>query len=228
MPDTLPAAVAGKLTVEKALLMFRLLAEDLSCMADTIDVLWCGLGCIQELKQRRDPVFKTRERVGGLASGDVSLPRDDGRNPYSAFVQRAFAAAQSTCRVKVICVRTAQLVVERSVIGCEHKDRVLFEAEALDRIDDLADVFVELTDHRGVGCAWILVWQIGLPTDVGRVGAMFANLCFGGIRGSLEREVRDSGRDVAEERLVFVGFNPVAGFPGDAFRGVLIADKAIV
>ena len=74
----------------------------------------------------------------------------------------------------------------------------------------------------------MLVWQVGFRTCVWRVGAMFADFRFGCIRGSLQGEVRDSGRDVAEERFVFVGFNPVAGFPGDAFGGVLIADKAIV
>ena len=89
-------------------------------------------------------------------------------------------------------------------------------------------MLVKLTDHSGVGCTWMLVWQVGFRTCVWRVGAMFADLRFGGIRGSLEGEMRDCGRDVAEERFVFVGFNPVAGFPGDAFGGVLIADKAIV
>lgn len=34
--------------------------------------------------------------------------------------------------------------------------------------------------------------------------------------------------NVAEERLIFVGFYPIAGFPGDAFRGIVVADKAIV
>ena len=33
-------------------------------MADTIDVLRCGLRCIEELQQRRNPVFKSGERVG--------------------------------------------------------------------------------------------------------------------------------------------------------------------
>ena len=74
----------------------------------------------------------------------------------------------------------------------------------------------------------MLVWQVGFRTCVWRVGAMFADLSFSGIRRSLQGEMRDCGRDVAEERFVFVGFNPVAGFPGDAFGGVLIADKAIV
>ena len=88
----------------------------------------------------------------------MTLPRHYGRYADATFVQRAFATAQPTCRVKVIGIGSPKLIVERAIIRCENKDSVLFEAEALDGVDDLADVFVELTDHRGVGCAWILVW----------------------------------------------------------------------
>lgn len=137
-----------------------------------------GLRAARERRHQRDAVGGGRFDSGDLAQrghhigkiadvvadggSQLIAPRRDEGHADAAFVQRAFrpsaVAAEGVGAVEP--QRVGVGVVGRAVVAREEDDRVVVDAEPFELLDQLADLMIEIGDHRGVGGARIAAGEI--------------------------------------------------------------------
>ena len=110
--------------------------------------------------------------------GNLARPAGDERHADAAVEGRPFPFAQRAGRAGVVAVEQP-----RAVVGGEHHQRVVVEAVAFQRRQDLPDRPVDLLDHVAVEAALRLAFE---------------------FVGDVQRHVRHVVGHVEKERLVVV------------------------
>ena len=161
--------------------------------------------------ESREPVGKIRRRVGLAPGFGFAGPADDGGDADAAFVNRAFPAAKVLGGVEEGCIDAADVEfgiaarVGRSVIGGEDDEGVVVESVFFEALQDGADVFIEIRNHRGITGARTWVGKVAVLAAVGAVFVVpFLGVFFGPFVGRMHRDVRLDEGKVEEERFVFV------------------------
>ena len=141
-------------------------------------------------------------------------------------MERAFEPAESAGGVEELRVHAAD-IVRGAVVAREDDERVVGHAGFLERGHEPADVLVEAGDHRGVGRERGAVRYVGTFGGGGE-GLVLGELAFVGLQvlgGQLERDVRQGGREVEEERALSVGGDECFGAGDEAFGREVLAGE---
>ena len=157
---------------------------------------------------KRSNVFRYRARL------DYTFPLDYKRFPNSAVVQVAFQTANGAGGIEE--VRTMPAFVMRSVVAGENDNRVLFQAQLFEQVENLPDGVVQTSYHGGKRCDRIANdGLVRVPSlDVFKLGELLApwrHVRFRNLHGS----VRNRNGHITEKRLVFIGANKLQRFVDD-------------
>ena len=154
-------------------------------------------------EKRRHPVGEVREIVRHGVGGDRSRPPENHRHSDTALVDPPFAAPQARVESLVesrlaLFQHVRRIEERRSVVAGERDERVVGQAEAVERVHHPADAGIHPLDH-GV-CRRDDPIEALVP--VGR------DL----LVGRLERRVRSAEGQVQEERSIGIAFDEAHSF----------------
>ena len=155
----------------------------------------------RHVEQRRQPVLEGAREGGGAPGSDPARPGGDRRHLDASLVDGALQPAHARRAREEGGVRPA--VEGGAVVAREHDERVVGDPELLERVEDRADLRVEVGDHGCVGRARTRVGEVALGAEVGRLVPL-ARERLQPLGRHLQRGVGDRRRVVEEEGLVRV------------------------
>lgn len=157
------------------------------------------------------PIGEVRWCVGLAAGFRFAGPADDGGNAEAAFVNRSLPSAKVLGGIKEGSIDAADVEfgvaagVGRAIIGGENNEGVVVESVFFKALQNGADVFIEIRNHRGITGAWPGVGKVSILAAVGAVFVVpFLGVFFGPFVGRMHRDVRLDEGKVEEEGFVFV------------------------
>ncbi len=160
---------------------------------DTVGVL--RRGHAREFRSGRKKIPKRADCVVHRAGGDRFLPLRDQRHADAAFVQIALHAAKRAAALEERGL--VQRLGRRSVIACEQHQRLLFQREPSEQIQNSADLTVQQRHHGRV----VL---LHLRPTLARVRRIAWNVLRTRAVFRIVRPVRQRGREVQKERTLAV------------------------
>ena len=112
-------------------------------------------------------------------------PTDDHRHTHPAFVKRALHTPETGTAVEKSRIIPAFLM--RTVIAGEHHQGVPVNPVCLQTVEHLADIPVDPTDHRSIGCLGIGIRLIACPLPIRHRLWLFIKELFISLIGTVAR-----------------------------------------
>jgi len=156
-----------------------------------------------QLAQGRQQVLEPDGCLADPAGLDMAGPVGHQRHADAALVEGGLHPAEGSIGAEEGTIHPA--VEGRAVVAGEQHQRVLLEAALADPLEEQAEVPVHARDHRRVRGSRRGVREVALRPQVRRLVPTLVRVLGQGVRGHLQRRVRDRRGEVEEEGLLGLG-----------------------